>query len=46
MGRGHSRDDDSVDFDQTPDSPGVEGHEYIEHDDGQADQDDADEGRG
>jgi len=43
---GHSRDDDSVDYDQTPDSGGAEGHEYIGHSDGQADQDDADEGKG
>lgn len=43
---GHSRDDDSVDYDQTPGSGSVEGHEYIEHSDGQADQDDADEGHG
>lgn len=43
---GHERDDDSVDFDQEPDVGLVQGHEYIEHSDGQADQDDADEGRG
>lgn len=36
---GHSGDDDSVDYDQTPDSPQVEGHEFIEHDDGEIDQD-------
>lgn len=39
MGGNHQRDDNSVDFDQTPDSPQVEGHEYIEHDDGEIDQD-------
>lgn len=38
---GHSSDDDSVDFDQDPESPQVEGHDYIEHDDGEID---ADEG--
>lgn len=46
MGRGHSRDDDSVDFDQTPESNKVDGHEWVDHEDGQADQDDADEGHG
>ena len=43
---GHDRTDDETDYDQTPDRPQVEGHEYIEHSDGQGDQDDADEGRG
>jgi hypothetical protein len=41
---GHERNDDSVDMDQEPGSGHVEGHEYIEHQDGQADQDDADMG--
>jgi hypothetical protein len=36
---GHGRTEDSVDMDQTPDSPQVEGHEWIEHDDGEIDQD-------
>lgn len=43
---GHGKTEDETDYDQTPGSGGVEGHEYIEHSDGQADQDDADEGRG
>lgn len=43
---GHSRDDDSVDFDQRDGAGSVDGHEYIEHSDGQGDQDDADEGHG
>ena len=36
---GHSRSDDSVDFDQTQDSPQVEGHDFIEHADGTIDAD-------
>lgn len=39
MGRDHGRSDDSVDFDQTVDAPQVEGHEWIEHSDGEIDQD-------
>lgn len=38
---GHSRNDDSVDHDQTPDSGSVESHDYVEHSDGSID---ADEG--
>lgn len=37
--RRHDRADDSVDFDQTPDSPQIEGHEFIEHEDDTIDQD-------
>ncbi len=36
---GHDKDEDSVDRDQAQDRPQVEGHEYIEHDDGTIDQD-------
>lgn len=42
----HSRNEDSVDHDQRDGAGHVQGHEFIEHSDGQADQDDADEGRG
>jgi hypothetical protein len=43
---GHEKSDDETDYDQTQGSGSVGGHEYIEHSDGQADQDDADEGKG
>lgn len=36
---GHEKTEDSVDRDQTPDAPQVEGHEFIEHSDGEIDQD-------
>lgn len=39
MGRDHERSDDSVNMDQTPDSPEVDGHDFIEHDDGSTDDD-------
>jgi hypothetical protein len=34
---GHSRNDDSVDHDQTPDSPQSDGHDFVEHSDGTSD---------
>jgi hypothetical protein len=36
---GHDRDGDSVDFNQTVDRSQIEGHEFIEHEDGEIDQD-------
>ena len=36
---GHEKTEDETDFDQTPDVYQVEGHEFIEHEDGEIDQD-------
>lgn len=39
MRGGHDKSDDETDFDQTQDSPQVEGHEWIIHSDDEIDQD-------
>lgn len=36
---GHDKTEDETDYDQTPGAGSVEGHEFIEHQDGDIDQD-------